>query len=114
MTNAAASVRLSETKFRLAPYQTKWIVASFQPPRGLDATTFPVYSGFIQIQSKQDITHVSYLGVAASMKDKQVVDNTDGYFGVQLPLLLDGTGGIQTESTNYTFVDADYPTLLYR
>ena len=91
------------------------ITATITPPQGVDATTFPVYSGFIEITSAgDDITHVTYLGVAASLKDKQILDSTDEFFGVPLPTLLDSQGNVQSGAVNYTFKGDDFPTLLNR
>jgi hypothetical protein len=86
----------------------------FTPPSGLDATTYPTYSGFIQVTSGTENLHLSYIGLAASLKDKQTLDDTDYFFGVPIPLILDAVGDIQTEPTNYTFVGGDFPTLLWR
>ena len=44
----------------------------------------------------------------------QVVDNSDIFFGAKIPALLDTQGDVQTSPTNYTFVGADVPTLLWR
>ena len=87
---------------------------SIAPPVGVNASTFPVYSGFIQLQSGTEQYHVTYLGVAAALKDKQVLDNTSEFFGVPLPTLLDSTGNVQNGSTNYTFIGDDFPTFLVR
>jgi len=89
--------------------------ATFFPPSGLDASLYPVYSGAIEITSSgSDITHVSYLGLAASLKDKQVVDNTDKFYGYKLPAILDGERAVQTAPKNYTFANGDFPSLLWR
>ncbi|KAA1472916.1 subtilisin-like protease [Dentipellis sp. KUC8613] len=114
LTEQFASVVLSETAFSLGPGQTKEILALILPPSHVDATTFPVFSGFIQIASGTERTQVAYLGLAASLKNKQVVDNTDQFFGVPLPAILDSTGNVQSGSANYTFVGDDFPTLLLR
>ena len=76
--------------------------------------SFPVYSGFIQIASGSELHHVTYLGVAASLKDKQVLDDTDAFFGVPLPAFLNAVGDIQEVPTNYTFVGDDFPAILSR
>lgn len=112
----AASVTIVPSKLILLPGQTLPVVAVFKAPTGLDESTFPVFSGFIEVQgsSVSDTFHVSYLGLAGSLKDKQVVDNTDEFFGVPIPTLLDAAGDPQTDPTNYTFVNGDAPTLLWR
>jgi len=89
--------------------------ATFFPPSGLDASLYPVYSGAIEITSSgSDVTHVSYLGLAASLKNKQVVDNTDKFYGYKLPAILDGAKAVQTAPKNYTFANGDFPSLLWR
>ena len=81
----------------------------------MDASLYPVYSGAIEITSSgSDVTHVSYLGLAASLKDKQVVDNTDTYYGFKLPAVLYGAQAVQTAPKNYTFANGDSPSLLWR
>ncbi|KAH9484892.1 Minor extracellular protease vpr [Psilocybe cubensis] len=115
---AGASVTLAPPTFTLRPGQTQTITAIFHPPpqSAFDTSTFPVYSGFIQIAgpSALDILHVSYLGLLGSLREKQVVDDTDVFFGVPLPALLDSQGDVQDSPTNYTFVGDDVPTLLWR
>ncbi|TFK44150.1 pyrolysin [Crucibulum laeve] len=110
----AASVSIVPKTFTVRPGQSQAVVAVFSPPKGLDKTTFPTYSGFIQIESGADKTHVTYLGLAASLKDKQVVDNTDEFFGEVIPAILDPAGDVQAGPANYTFVGEDVPTLLFR
>ena len=57
--------------------------------------------------------HVRYIGLAASLKDKQVVDNS-GLIEEKIPVLLDSQGNVRRSPANYTFVGADAPTLLWR
>ncbi|RDB16703.1 Minor extracellular protease vpr [Hypsizygus marmoreus] len=113
LTTAAASVTFSQTSVTVFPGQSITITARFSLPRG-DASTFPVFSGFIQITSGSESLHVTYLGLGASLKNKQVVDNTDFFFGVPIPAILDSIGDIQEAPTNYTFTGGDFPTLLFR
>ena len=42
------------------------------------------------------------------------MDNSDIFFGEKIPVLLDSEGNVQRSPTNYTFVGADVPTLLWR
>lgn len=111
---AYATVTFSEPSFSVRPGETHRVSVNIAAPAGVDASTYPVFSGFIQIASATESLQVTYMGLAASLKDKQVVDNTDGYFGVRTPALLDGAGDVQANTTNYTFVGTDYPTLLFR
>ncbi|KAF7357681.1 Minor extracellular protease vpr [Mycena venus] len=114
LSTSYASVKFNSGKFTLLPGQAHDVVATITPPKGVDATTFPVYSGFIHVTSPVESVHATYLGLAASLKDKQVVDNTDIIFGVNIPALLDSAGNVQDGPVNYTFVGADAPTMLWR
>lgn len=51
------------------------------------------------------------MGVAAAMKDVQIIDNSDFYFGYKTPVVLDGNGAPQSGSINYTFTGIDHPSL---
>ncbi|KAG5640012.1 hypothetical protein DXG03_001790, partial [Asterophora parasitica] len=114
LTNASASVTFSTTNFTLPPGLSLPVVAQFTLPEG-DASTFPVYSGFIEVSSgPTDNLHVTYLGLGASLKDKQVLDTTDKWLGIRFPLVLNSTLNIQVNPTNYTFKGQDAPILLYR
>ncbi len=107
-------MRLSRTSVLIQPFQTASVTANISPPTGIDPSTFPVFSGFIQIESATETLHVTYLGVANALKNKQVTDNTSELFGVPLPALLDSNGNVQNGTVNYTFVGTDFPTLLNR
>ncbi|KAI0663397.1 subtilisin-like protease [Cubamyces menziesii] len=109
-----ATVKLSQTSFTVRPGQTQEITARITPPTGLDPTTFPVFSGFIEISNAEESYQVSYLGLAGALKDVQVVDDTDVFFGVNLPVLTDAAGNFITNTTNFTFVGDDAPTVLLR
>ncbi|KAK7473132.1 hypothetical protein VKT23_001233 [Stygiomarasmius scandens] len=115
LTTAAASISFSTTSFTLAPGATKSVTATFTLPSG-DASTFPVYSGFIHVVSGTENLHVTYVGLGASLKDAQVLDDTDAFFGENIPAIIDAAGDFQNGPTNYTF-DADtgdFPVLLWR
>ncbi|KAG7086750.1 hypothetical protein E1B28_002682 [Marasmius oreades] len=117
LSNNFAKVALSDTTFMLRPGQSKTVTATFTPPPNVDSTTFPVFSGYIQISVRgEPPLHVSYIGLAASLKDKQVVDNTDVFFGVKLPVVLDANGDVQEVPTNYTFdaASGDFPSVFLR
>ncbi|KAJ3521240.1 hypothetical protein NMY22_g12392 [Coprinellus aureogranulatus] len=110
----AADVIIVPSQFTLQPGRSQMVEVAFTPPQGIDATRFPVYSGFIHISGPGENFHVSYLGLAASLRDKQVVDDTDTLFGEKIPALQNSMGEAQTEPTNYTFVGEDYPTFVFR
>ncbi|KAJ7248783.1 subtilisin-like protease [Mycena rebaudengoi] len=109
-----ASVSFNSAKFTLAPGQSYEVVATIKPPKGVDASTFPVYSGFIDITSGAEKVHATYLGLAASLKDKQTIDDSDFLFGFPTPVVFDPLGNAQKGPVNYTFVGDDAPLLLWR
>ncbi|TCD66303.1 hypothetical protein EIP91_001549 [Steccherinum ochraceum] len=111
-----ATVKFSETSFTVHPGQTQKLTAHFTAPSGADASILPIFSGFIDIDSTDglDSFHVSYVGLAASLKDAQVVDNSDVFFGVNLPALGASDGSFISGPANFTFVGSDFPTLVMR
>ena len=84
------------------------------PPTGVDPSILPVFSGFVQVESPTETFHVTYLGVAAALKNAQVVDTTDTFFGVNIPVITDPAGDFFTNATNFTFVGDNIPELLMR
>lgn len=114
LTSAAATVKFSTSKVTVAAGRTAVVAATFKAPTDVDRLTLPVYSGFIVISSPTESVKVTYLGLAASIKDKVVVDSSDYYFGIPLPVILDSAGEPQYEPTNYTLQGDDVPALLYR
>ncbi|KAL0568529.1 hypothetical protein V5O48_013456 [Marasmius crinis-equi] len=79
LSDAYASVELSATSFTLGPNESKIVTAKFTPASGPKA--LPVYSGFIQVEAEGEgdmgKVHVSYMGVSGSLKEQQVIDDTD-------------------------------------
>jgi len=114
LSKTAASVNIIPSSFTVRPGQSQVVVVSFRPPTGLDATTYPVYSGFIDVVSESENYHVSYLGLVGSLKNKQIIDNTDFYFQFPLPAILDANGEVQQDTTTYTFANGDWPSFLWR
>ncbi|PPQ71285.1 hypothetical protein CVT24_012339 [Panaeolus cyanescens] len=115
LSTTAAGVSIIPSTLILLPGQSATVVALFTPPKA-DKATYPVYSGFIELEETRggERYHVSYLGLHGSLKDKKVVDDTDTYFGFKLPAVLDSAGELQATPRNYTFVGDDYPALLWR
>jgi len=117
LSDVSASAIIVPDHFTLQPGESQIVVTKFQlPAYGVDKSSYPVFSGFIEVAgpSAADSYHVSYLGLGASLREKQILDNTDIFFGFKLPALLNATGQVQTRPTNYTFVNGDAPTLLGR
>ncbi|PPR04383.1 hypothetical protein CVT26_004221 [Gymnopilus dilepis] len=117
LSSTAASVTIVPNQFTLLPGETLPVFVTFKLPTSLDPSTFPVFSGFIQVNgpTQLDSVKVSYIGLQGSLKNKQVIDDTDVFFGVPLPTLLDSQGDVQSGPVNYTFAGGeDVPTLLWR
>ncbi|KAI0049851.1 subtilisin-like protease [Auriscalpium vulgare] len=111
LSTAAATVQLSTTDFTLLPGESLDVTVAIQPPTNVDATTFPIFSGYINVQSDTEDTHVTYLGLAAALKDAHVLDTSNTAFGTYLPL-IQGVGS--ATARNYSFSGLDYPDLEYR
>ncbi|CUA68407.1 Minor extracellular protease vpr [Rhizoctonia solani] len=92
------------------------IYLTVEAPTGLDPATFPVYSGYIKATgSDNTVLQSTYVGVAAKLKNAKVLDNTDAYFGVKLPLIVDSKGNpVPPEgSATYTMNGSDTPAVIY-
>lgn len=109
-----ATVKFSETSLTVHPGQTQQITAHITPPTGVDPSLLPVFSGFIQVANPTESFHVTYLGLGAALRDAQVVDDTDVFFGFPIPALIDSAGNPIAGPQNFTFVGDDVPTLLMR
>ncbi|KAK7053263.1 hypothetical protein VNI00_003889 [Paramarasmius palmivorus] len=111
-----ASVSFSTMSFLLGPGQIQEVDVTFTPPNALDPATLPIYSGFIQVDAEDESLHVSYMGVAGSLIEKQIFDPNATALGVPLPVVLDAVGNPQDGPKNYTFNETseDYPTLVFR
>jgi hypothetical protein len=96
-----AEVVITPPVLELEPGQTAEISLIFTPPRS-DERLLPVYSGWIEFESDLEVLRVPYLGLAASLKKKQIFDDRSDAFGVDLPILIDPVGSY------------DFPTLIWR
>jgi hypothetical protein len=115
LTPNAASVKISPNQVSVPAGQSAVVTVEIQPPTGLDAKTFPVFSGFIKASGDDNSSlHSTYLGAAAPLKDMKILDNTDFYFGVKLPLVIDKDGNPINGSTTYTMTGTDTPFVVYR
>ena len=110
----AASVNIFPSSLTLWPGQSLLTTVKFTAPTGLDAQTFPIYSGFIKITGDGSTVKVPYMGVAANMKDMPVLDPTDWYLGMNSPAIVDVDGNVQQGPATYTFSNVSYPSVLYR
>ncbi|KAG9102642.1 hypothetical protein FRC06_001557 [Ceratobasidium sp. 370] len=115
LVDGAASVTIFPSSVTVQPGSSAPITLTFTAPTGLDAKTFPVYSGFIQAKGSDGFSlHSTYVGVAAALKDMKIIDNTDSYFGVKLPLVADKNGDPINTTTTYSMQGNDTPVVLYR
>ncbi|KAG9055128.1 hypothetical protein FS842_003099 [Serendipita sp. 407] len=115
LSTTTATLSFSQTTFTLGPGKKTKITVTVEPPSGLDPKSFPIYSGWITATgSNGEVVSVPYMGLAASVKDMNVLDRSDYYFGIPLPALLDAKEDPQTDLQNYTFANDNNPTLLWR
>ncbi|KAM5533180.1 hypothetical protein V8D89_013136, partial [Ganoderma adspersum] len=68
----------------------------------------------LEIANDQESYHVTYLGLAAALKDTHVVDNTDTFFGVQIPAIFDANSNVVNTTQNFTFQGTDFPSIMSR
>ncbi|KAI0088139.1 subtilisin-like protease [Irpex rosettiformis] len=109
----SARVDLSQNQVTVRPGSEATVSAVFHPPSDVDEKTFPIYSGFIQITSLSESLRVSYAGLAASIKNKQVIDTTDTFFGFKTPAIVN-TAGQPGVNASYTLKGDDQPILVLR
>ncbi|CAE6398441.1 unnamed protein product [Rhizoctonia solani] len=113
----AATVSFTPDKIIVPAGATVSIHITIKAPTGLDPAMFPVYSGYIKATgSDNTVLQSTYLGVAAKLKDAKILDSTDAYFSVKLPLIVDSEGNpVPPEgSVTYTMNGSDTPVVIYR
>lgn len=102
----------------IPPGWTLPVIVSFKPPTGLTVSNFPVYSGYIKATGSDNSTLQStYIGVAAKLKDMKILDNTDAYFNIKLPLMTDANGEPVPPGGSATYTlnnNNSNPLILYR
>ncbi|GJJ15891.1 hypothetical protein Clacol_010169 [Clathrus columnatus] len=113
-----ATVEIEPNSLIIPPFKEAEVVVIIHPPTNIDETTFPVYSGFIQVQAvySGEILHSSYQGLAAVAKNLKIIDDTDSLLGpgFPFPFLMDASGNPQLGPENYTFIGGDFPILFFR
>ncbi|PVF93855.1 subtilisin-like protein [Serendipita vermifera] len=113
LTDDAASVHLPQS-VTVKAGETKSFDVTITAPNA-DTSVIPVYSGYIEIAAEcGEIFSVTYMGIASSLRDAAIFDNTNELFGYKLPALLDAQGKAQTTEQKYTFSGNDRPSILYR
>ncbi|KAJ7495908.1 subtilisin-like protease [Mycena galericulata] len=111
---AAATIAFSASSVTVHPGETKRTIATFTPPPSVINTTFPLYSGFIEVVAPSETLKVTYLGAAASLEAAPIFDSTNRFFGIPLPAMIDSAGRPQEGPTNYTFMGGDTSFILFR
>lgn len=76
LTKQFATMTSGARTLHMRPGETKEFTVKFTAPQGVDPKTFPVFSGNVLIESDIEVLAVSYLGVAAAMRDMQVLDTS--------------------------------------
>ena len=110
-----ARLSFSYDTFNLKPGEKKEVTVSFTAPT-LTNRTIPVYSGWIEVTGQEtgECLSVTYLGIAAKLKESKVIDNTNFFFGVPIPALIDGNNNITTQETSFDFKNGNSPSIVYR
>ncbi|KAH6897584.1 peptidase [Coprinopsis sp. MPI-PUGE-AT-0042] len=114
ISDAAARVTIIPSNLVLPPGQTGRVIVNISPPSGVDKARFPVYSGFILIDSPGETQRVTYLGLAAKLKDKRILDDDTQWIGAALPAVTNGWDEPVNGPHNFTFTGDDYPGLVFR
>lgn len=86
LVGVAATVSFAPSSITVAAGGAGVVLATFEPPVGLNASRIPVYSGFISINSTAAIESatpgsfsIPYVGIAADMKYIAVMDVAESY-----------------------------------
>ncbi|KAL5634053.1 hypothetical protein ACGC1H_006028 [Rhizoctonia solani] len=113
----AAAVTIEPVEITVPAGSSASVNVTINPPTNLNASQFPVYSGYIRATGSDNSTLQSiYIGVAARLKDMKVIDNTDDYFGdVQLPVIMDALGNpVPPNGSAFSLNASDAPILIHR
>lgn len=111
-----ATVGISPDTFYVSPGASQKVVVTFRPPTGLDTSRYPLYSGFVEVTSGLETYHVSYIGLAASLRDHQLFDNSTFVVPISSPSLISTNlkTNISTQPTEFTFNSTDNPSFFCR
>ncbi|KAI1795577.1 subtilisin-like protease [Ganoderma leucocontextum] len=110
----AATVEFFPSSLTIWPGLSETVVVVIKPPKGLNSTDNPVFSGFLEVANTEESYHVTYLGLAAALKDTHVVDNSDTFFGVKIPAIFDSNSNVVNTTQNFTFQGTDFPSVVSR
>lgn len=123
-TNVPSAARVSvngggeTTSITVQPGQTATITLRFSQPSRLDVARFPVFSGFLVLETNSEQRPdrperftVPYYGVAARMYDLPIIDTGSRIVAGGAPLITDNNGVRQTGPKTYTYVGASVPNI---
>jgi subtilisin family serine protease len=114
-TDASASLSFSSYNLKVSAGSEATVTVRCQPPRGLDAKRWPIYSGYITLNGTNgDNLSISYVGNAGSMRDGVVIPDRvpDEFFNWRpnqvftIPQPIAGE-----EPPELDFFNRDYPYL---
>ncbi|EJD37947.1 subtilisin-like protein [Auricularia subglabra TFB-10046 SS5] len=76
--DAPVTVHLSKARVTLAPGASTTVSVAITPPKGVDPKTLPLVSGWVRVRgSLGDRLQVSYMGIAGSLYDAQVISQNN-------------------------------------
>ncbi|KAJ5713540.1 uncharacterized protein N7483_010721 [Penicillium malachiteum] len=77
--NSSATLKFSSTRVSVFPGQSTTVKVLASPPRGLNATRIPIYSGFVTLNGTNgDSFSIPYLGAANAMRNVTILDTKHG------------------------------------
>ncbi|KAJ5629398.1 hypothetical protein N7528_003055 [Penicillium herquei] len=77
--NNSATLRFSSIRVSVFPGQSTTVKVLASPPRGLNATRIPIYSGFVTLNGTNgDSFSIPYLGAANAMRNVTILDTKHG------------------------------------
>jgi subtilisin family serine protease len=78
-TTTYASLSFSSKRVVVSPGQTAVVRVSAAPPKGLNASRIPIYSGYVTLNGTNgDSLSIPYLGAATSMRNVTILDTKHG------------------------------------
>ncbi|KAH9817285.1 subtilisin protease [Melampsora americana] len=116
-THPPADMKTDFQTFQLAPGETKNIAVTFIPPRGLDRTVLPVYSGYVYLRTDSECERhsIPYYGVYGSMRTQKYINygaDTDPWTQYKLPRISNSNR--TTPAKPFSFAVDDIPWMRYR
>lgn len=113
-----ATVKFSRNSFTLPPGSSTILLLAFTPPASADSSRLPIYSGQISIIGGPVPVKVTYMGVAAKMRDTKMISTRRTQFNTASPALLQGVyANAAGEGKVFKFTATsntrDFPSILF-